>query len=323
VRVASSALIAVVACGIGIARADTADEAFQHGRDLLKAGNYAEACAAFERSQQLDPSLGTQFNIAQCDEKIGKLATALELYRDLAQRDTNARRKAASASLAAKLEPRVPRLQLQIEPKPPGLVVTINGTPCTAACDPRASRPVDFGRYAIVATAPGYQKRTTEVAVAAEAKVIVVPIQLERAAAGTVGGTAPDVAPPVVATTRESAAAPARSHRHKALGFTLVGAGVAGIGGGVVFGLLARSKWNEARDVCGGTQSCPDASSAARANELSSVARRRGNLSTAMFVGGGLLAATGVVLWFTGREHHLQLGAQVAAGPVLVARGRF
>ena len=129
--------------------AGPADDAFKQGRALAKAGKHAEACAAFETSQRLDPSFGTQFNIAQCDEKIGKLATALGLYRALAEHDTNADRRAAAADLGAKLAPRVPRVQVQVTPTPPDLTVTIDGVaptcepaPCTAhrSTPPRSPR---------------------------------------------------------------------------------------------------------------------------------------------------------------------------------------
>ena len=37
---------------------------------------YAEACAKFTKSQQLDPSAGTFINLALCHESEGKVATA-------------------------------------------------------------------------------------------------------------------------------------------------------------------------------------------------------------------------------------------------------
>lgn len=119
-----------------------ADVAFKKGRDLLKAGKYAEACVEFEKSESLNPQLGTRFNIARCDEKQGKLAAALELYRELIATDTNAQRKQVETDAAAALDKRVPRVQLQIDPSDAltGLVVKLGDRPvsCTTnKCEAR------------------------------------------------------------------------------------------------------------------------------------------------------------------------------------------
>src|SRR5262249_43347029 len=84
--------------------ADTAAEkAFEEGRDLFRAGKYADACVRFEQSEQLDPQMGTLFNLAQCDEKIGKLASAIVAYREVVAKDNNAKRKAIAAEYAVTL----------------------------------------------------------------------------------------------------------------------------------------------------------------------------------------------------------------------------
>ena len=62
-----------------------AEETFNKGRELLKQGKYAAACTEFEQSQKLDPQFGTQYNLAGCYDQIGKLATAWNLYRELAK----------------------------------------------------------------------------------------------------------------------------------------------------------------------------------------------------------------------------------------------
>jgi len=320
---------AVLVGGIGRAHAETADEAFHRGRTLLTQRKYAQACAAFEASQKLDPSLGTQFNTAQCDEHIGKLATALVIYRDLAQRDTNTQRKAISARLADKLEPRVPRLQLQVEPRPPGLVVTIDNVPCGNACDPSSSKPIDFGTYAILVTAPGYRPRATRVTVSLEGKVVLVPIQLDKAPrdptpAAPAYPPAPEQHPaPTTLAVHDRPSDPTPSRR-KTFAKILIGAGVAQVTGGVAFGLLARGKWNQAKQLCGGTQTCPNPAIADDANRLADDARLRGNVATVLFVGAGVATVTGLVLWMKAPEQPVQVTATVGGGDVgIVARGRF
>src|SRR5262249_44729364 len=120
--------VAIVVAFGATARAEpNRDEAFRKGRELMKAGRYAEACLQFELSEKLDPELGTQFNIAQCDEKTGKLATALALYKELSAKDTNAQRRATEIDLAAQLEHRVPKVVVQMATVPPGVQVTAAG----------------------------------------------------------------------------------------------------------------------------------------------------------------------------------------------------
>ena len=78
--VACRSMLALLVCaGVASAQDNTkaADAAFKQGRELYKQNKYAEACEQFEKSQALDPANGTLFNIAQCSEKIGKLALAV------------------------------------------------------------------------------------------------------------------------------------------------------------------------------------------------------------------------------------------------------
>jgi Flp pilus assembly protein TadD len=76
----------------------------------MKEKNYPEACAAFERSQKLDPQWGTLYNLATCYAQSDRLASAWVAYRELAQRDTNPARRKDAAQKAKDLEKRLPRL---------------------------------------------------------------------------------------------------------------------------------------------------------------------------------------------------------------------
>lgn len=300
--------------------AGPADDAFKQGRALAKAGKHAEACAAFETSQRLDPSFGTQFNIAQCDEKIGKLATALGLYRALAEHDTNADRRAAAADLGAKLAPRVPRVQVQVTPTPPDLTVTIDGVapicepaPCTAT----PTTLVDLGSYVVVARAPGFREARATATVTDESRVVVVALQL-----------VPDAAPPrprpIDVAPAEPPRATAHSRRRTYSVVALAGGGAALVGGAVA-GVLARRAWNDATAVCGGSTSCPSDADTARANQLADDARLRANLSTALVIAGGVAVAGGVVLWMTTpRDRAVAVAAHASGdGGGVTVSGRF
>src|SRR3954471_12747617 len=78
-RKIAAALIALTAVPTG-ARAQSstaqAETLFRQGKDLMAHGRVAEACAAFDASQKLDPTIATLLNQASCREKNGQLATA-------------------------------------------------------------------------------------------------------------------------------------------------------------------------------------------------------------------------------------------------------
>ena len=324
---AGLAALAVIALLCPAAHASPADDAFKQGRELMKAGKYAEACVAFNESQRLDPSLGTQFNIAQCEEKTGKLASALRIYKDLAQYDTNGTRRAAAADLAGKLEPRVPKLQVQLSAKPAGIVVTVDGAACTACLT--GATPVDSGTVTIVVKAPGFKGATATATVAEDAKLTTVPIKLEPAAPTVVPvkpttppSAMPIALPPPAVTTQSDA--PPRSRR-KTYAMVAVAGGGAVLATGVVFGILARGKWNDAKAVCGGSTTCPTDADTMRATALGDSASSRANVSTALVIAGGVIAAAGVVLYVTRpKEAPVAISASLAPGNAgLAIAGRF
>ena len=153
---------------------EAADVTFKRGRALMKDGKFKEACVAFEQSQRLDPQSGTQFNIASCYVEIGKLATAWNLFRELARVDKNADRR----SEAAKLAPRVPKLRMSLAVSPMGLHVFINGANADALVG--VDIPVDFGSYEIVAGAPDFKPWRKTVEVTDEAKTTAVTIDVAK-----------------------------------------------------------------------------------------------------------------------------------------------
>jgi tetratricopeptide (TPR) repeat protein len=139
---------------------------------------HAAACAAFEQSQRLDPQYGTQYNLAICYDKLGKLATAWNLYRELARSDSNAARRARAGQSAAALASRVPKLRLVLPNHPDGVQVLLNGVDASALLGIEA--PVDAGRYTVAATAPGHRPWQGTVD-AQDGRVVTVVIDLRHA----------------------------------------------------------------------------------------------------------------------------------------------
>src|SRR3954468_3549725 len=73
-----AALTGAALCGTGRAYCDpaTAEALFRQGRQLMSEGKTAEACEKFGASERMDPSSGTLLNLADCDAKSGKSASA-------------------------------------------------------------------------------------------------------------------------------------------------------------------------------------------------------------------------------------------------------
>jgi hypothetical protein len=126
---------------------------FEEGRVLAKDGKYTEACASFTKSYELDRGVGTELNLADCDEHLGHYADAWRLFDDAAlQSASNPPRAKFARERATALGPKVATIVVKI-PDPTGATVTIGGRPVTAAAEIRWR--VDPGTIEVVVTAPG------------------------------------------------------------------------------------------------------------------------------------------------------------------------
>ncbi|HSC87688.1 MAG TPA: hypothetical protein VLC09_10475 [Polyangiaceae bacterium] len=106
-----------------------------------------------------------------------------------------------------------------------------------------------------------------------------------------------DFAPPPVAASQQEGGGLTTV---QTTGLITGGVGVAALIGGVITGVMAKSKESSARDQCidvAGTLTCPT-STQDEFDSASSLA----TVSTALFIGGGVLAATGVTLFIVGAD---------------------
>jgi hypothetical protein len=245
-----------------------ADALFDSARTAMAKGDFAAACEQFRASDQLDPALGTELNLADCEEKRGHVASAWELYRTaqekLGEKDE---RVALARSRAQALEPRIPKLTLTLASGAPKDSTVREGQVDLGSGTFGVALPVDPGAHVLVISAPGFQPRT-------------VQISLKEGEARTlsVGPGAPLAAAPVnarsLATQPLAAQAPApRVHPSgRTLGFTLGGVGVAGLGVGAIAGLLEIGKKHTVDADCQADKSCTsaglDAAHSARTLEI-------------------------------------------------------
>ena len=130
----------------------TAEHLFKKGLDAMKHNQFKEACDAFEGSDEADASPGTEINLALCNEKQGKIATAWGWYRTaagLADQRNQKDRAELARNEAVKLEPKLHKLTITVKgPAPEGLTVTRNGTAVPSAIL-GSDIPIDPGDYAI------------------------------------------------------------------------------------------------------------------------------------------------------------------------------
>ncbi|HTJ46814.1 MAG TPA: hypothetical protein VL463_32145 [Kofleriaceae bacterium] len=328
--------VALVVCSLsGRALAGdkaAAEAAFQQGKDLMKAGKFAEACVAFEKSQANDPQLGTEYNLATCYEKAGKLASAWASFRELAQRDANAARKADSEKHAAALQPRLIKLLISVRSPVAGLKVTRNGEDVSSSVG--IESPVDPGEYEIGAVADDYKPWSVKVSAQQEGGTVQVTVpELEKLPPSDMHtGDNHDMKPLPTGPGVQTTVTPEGGH--KPLGLYVAGGGAAVTVGGLVFGYLAMSKHNDAKNLCGpgGIDNC-DPMNADAADKAEKSAQSNGTISTVLVGVGAAAITAGVILYFTSHadaetaspdETSLQITPTVTPdGFAVTAVGRF
>jgi hypothetical protein len=248
-KIVVAALVAVTAAATGAhAQSSTAqaETLFRQGKDLMSKGKIAEACAAFDASQKLDPTIATLLNQASCREKNGQLATAWGLFLDAERQSRSAadgttrQFHQVATDHAAKLEPRLSTLMIAISPESRvgGLEVLRDTEPVDAGAWNKAL-PVDGGTYRITARAPGNAEWSSTVTVGVEhdAKTIEIP-KLKAAALQPSQDAKP-------AATADVPSAPSGHPRSRLLPIVAGGVAVGLFGGSLGFELSARSTYDK------------------------------------------------------------------------------
>jgi hypothetical protein len=220
------------------AASPAAEKLFQDGRALMNEGKLAAACDAFRRSNELEPRVGTLLNLANCEDKRGRVATAWATFieaRTLAKRQ-NDPRAAEADKRASSLSARLPYLTIRVSDagRAPGLVLRRNNTDVPAA-EEGHDVPLDPGSYTLDASAPGYQpwSKTIELREGARVAVDVPALTLAAAAAPTATPAATTTTPPpaIVSTAPEPAHAGRRFAAGAAIGMSSDGDLLGGLRG--------------------------------------------------------------------------------------------
>jgi hypothetical protein len=320
-----------------------AEALFNEGQELLFHRQYEAACRRFEQSQAIDPGLGTLLYLADCYERMGRLASAWAIYREAdsaARAAGQAERSRVASERATALMPNLSKLSVQVaaENRVEELQVTINDKLLNPALL-GLSFPIDAGRYQLVARAPGRVTWSSVIEVAPGRQQVTVQVPPLLASNGSEAeGASGPLAPSGPLSTNTSATLPAPapsavddagprlSYRQRS-GLIVAGSGAGVIGLGAIFGLVAKSKDDGAAEQCTDA-GCPTRAAA----DLNEQARRWASVANGAYVLGGLALLTGGALYFwpqrspstSARRSPLGLSADLGPqGGMLTFRGEL
>jgi hypothetical protein len=143
------------------ARAVAAEALFESGHEAMSQGDYDTACARFEESNRLEPAVGAVLNLAACEEKRGRLATAWQLFKrvmsDLPPGDD---RYPIAQRRASELRPRVPWVTLMLEIGAPKQTTVTYGRVVLGTASFNVPLPFDPGAHTLTVGAPKREQRT-------------------------------------------------------------------------------------------------------------------------------------------------------------------
>lgn len=272
-----------------------AESLFRSGRTAFERGDFVAACNDFTESHRLDPAVGTELNLSECEEKLGRTASAWRHLREAIEllRPEDDRLAIARARLP-RLDKRVPRLVVRLKADAPtGTTVARDGVELAAASI-GSPEPIDPGEHELRIRARDHDEVTIRMSLAeGEARTVDVgPGPAQRG----VGAAPPSNANAMPAAALETNA-PGNGQR--LLGLVVGGAGIVGVGVGAVFGIVAKGKFDDAKTTCGDTYpQCKDGATAVATDQNNS-AHGSATVSTLAVVAGGVALAAGAVLFFT------------------------
>lgn len=248
------ALALLVAAGVASSPVFAQDTAaaevlFLEAKDLMAKGQIAEACPKLEASYKLDKTVGTLMNVADCHEKIGKIATAWGEWGtafDWLKRDGDKRTSFAEQRRNA-LTPRLPKLQINVA----GAVSSLDVYRGSTKVEPAAyniALPVDPGAH-VITVRRGDQVLKEERVEASEGASVTTSLDLEA-----IEKSAPPPPPGPLAQPTGTAPPPSAPPPtgQRTAGFVVGGVGVGVLALGGVLGLVALSSMSAANepDAC-------------------------------------------------------------------------
>jgi len=126
--------VSLLSARFSAAAEDESPLLFQRGRAAMKSGDCKTAVQLLGESQALDPAVGTALNLAICEEKLGKLQSAIAHFEFVIDRapESDTRRTFAEKRVSD-LEARVAWLSVELAPGQPSIEVLLDGEPLDGA----------------------------------------------------------------------------------------------------------------------------------------------------------------------------------------------
>jgi serine/threonine-protein kinase len=279
---------------------------FDDAQKLARSNDWAAACPKFAESNRLDPGIGVKLYLADCYERVGRTASAWEMFGEAEEyaRKAGDNRASVAHDRAEKLAPHLIQLVIVAPAPAEGLVVRRDAVDVGSA-QWGVSVPVDPGPHRIDASAPGKQPWTITV----DAKEGTAAMRVEVPA---LADATPVATPAQVAAPSVDAAAPEPGKTQRILAVVATGVGVAGIAAGSILGLNAKSKLDDSN-----SGHCHDGNLCDAAGvDLRSQAKSDAVGSTILFAVGVAGIAGGAVLWFTSPR----AAATVGVTPIVTER---
>jgi tetratricopeptide (TPR) repeat protein len=210
-----------------------AEALFEEARAAMAAGNYDMACARFRDSDRLDPAVGTRFNLADCEERRGRLATAWSLFRAvLAELPRDDDRNPIAQERARALEARLPYVTLESSDRPQRPRLRIDGVELGEGSF-GVPLPMDPGKHELVTVGEDGRERRREF-VLAERQRVKLPVRFSSAKT----------------ESRAARSGADAGDGQRSAAYVAGGIGLAGIALGAVTGIITLSKKRTANANC-------------------------------------------------------------------------
>jgi hypothetical protein len=276
-----------------------ASRLFDDASKLMAAGETTAACPKYAESERLDPELGTLLHLGECYAKIGKTASAWASFKeaaDIAGQRSDPRAPKIRERIAV-LEKNLSNLVIAVPDTEPATLEVRQDGAVVGKAGWGTAIPVDPGPHKITATAPGAKPREITLNVPEKSQTLTVnlpPIEYlpaEPATASTTTGAVAAAGTPAPATPND--ARPWFSSHQRTIGLVVGGVGVVGIGIGSVFGLSAKSTYDESSAHCNGDH-CDGTGHDFRQSAFS-----KATIADVAFGVGGAALIGGVVLFLT------------------------
>jgi hypothetical protein len=336
-------LALIAAASPAYAEETVARSLFKEARQLAAKGDYAAACPKFEQSLKLEQGLGTQFNLADCWEHQGRLASARALFLEAADAATAAGqtdREQVLRQRAEALNLRVSKLLVETRPTSAKLTVLRDDQELPAETWGKP-QPIDAGSYTIVAKAKGRRtwRKTVEVTDGGSVVSVMVPDLMASKDEASPAAAAPAAEPrpkPAAPKSAEASPPPAASKsapvsftpaaptsdRSPQLSYTVLGLGGVGIGALTFSAVMAfrySSANGDAESICPTSRDC----SSREIADHDRLVKRASTARSLAFVGAGVGVASlgGAAAVYLLQQRRGSSQASLSAAPVVGADG--